>query len=226
MINLLSLSEEAHHFFSVAFAQLVLQENLWRRSGFLFDFSVLSSAHVVELGYVVLVVSRHCLCMAFVLSAGTGMLSIVLSPLVKKYTVTDIEDLIPLIRKNIAMNLPIQAQDSNIEVMALDWNTVLNAKPNILLNLIPSDIDLVLLVDGIYHPSLLPAFISTLNALCTPGQTTVLILVELRSEETIREFLQMWLDDPSQWEIWRISAQTIGPPYAMWAGWKPVKVGG
>ncbi|KAF8261720.1 hypothetical protein EI94DRAFT_1745345 [Lactarius quietus] len=81
---------------AVEFLSLVLQQKHFpetRRN--LFDYVKLSQAHVMELG------------------AGTGLLALALSPLVRKYTATDIPALIPLIRKNVL--------STSVTVTALDW---------------------------------------------------------------------------------------------------------
>ncbi|KAH9940427.1 putative methyltransferase-domain-containing protein [Epithele typhae] len=176
----------------------------------------LSAACVVELG------------------AGTGMLGVVLSPFVKQYIATDIAALVPLIRKNLTRNRQRPAVPSssnskhsplppvNSTAETLDWLDVHNALPSFRPNLVPSNpADLVLVVDCIYHPSLLPALLTTINHLAIPGKTTVMVVVELRAEDVVREFLQGWLDMSLQesWEIWSVGDLMKGP-YAVWVGQK------
>lgn len=84
---------------SIDFAQYVLQQNYTNSTNGLFHHERLRNQHVLELG------------------AGTGLLSMVLSPLVRRYTATDIGPLIPLIQKNVSLNfagwpkLPLVLQD-------------------------------------------------------------------------------------------------------------------
>ncbi|EED81687.1 predicted protein [Postia placenta Mad-698-R] len=174
--------------------------------------------------------------------AGTGLLSIVLSPLVMRYTATDIEDLIPLIRKNLAHNSPrnppaaktsqktkyargrIVDHTPNVIAEALDWVVLHNASPSIRRSLCSfAPVNLLLVVDCIYHPSLLPALLSTIDCLAVPRDTTVLVIVELRAEDVVREFLDRWLSLSSatggQWEIWSLR-DVLDGPYAAWVGWK------
>lgn len=81
-------------------------------------------------------------------------------------------------------------------------------------------IDLLLIVDCIYHPLLLPPLVDTIDYLATPEQTTVLVIIELRAEDVVREFLQLWLTaGDGAWEVWRINEVMKGP-YAMWVGQK------
>lgn len=80
-------------------------------------------------------------------------------------------------------------------------------------------IDILLIVDSIYHPSLLPPLVETIDYLSTPGQTAVIVVSELRSEDVIREFLELWLSIPG-WAIRRHSSAGFCGPYAMWIGWK------
>ncbi len=160
----------------------------------------------------------------------------VLSPFVHHYTVTDIHDLVPLIRKNIARNpplpptsprskgarLPPSATASNVTAAALDWIEIRNATPALRQKLAPdAPAGLVLVVDCIYHPSLIPPLLSTIDYLAVPGKTAVLVVVELRAEDVVREFLQGWLalSPAGEWEIWSIGGLVDGP-YAVWVGWR------
>ncbi|OBZ67241.1 Diaminohydroxyphosphoribosylamino-pyrimidine deaminase [Grifola frondosa] len=194
---------------SVDFAQTVLQQHYSRSPNALLNPSMLSNSHVLELG------------------AGTGLLSIVLSPLVQHYTVTDIDALVPLIQKNLTRNLPkFPALSPSRRAHPLDWMTLHNASASFRRTLVPfAAVDLLLVVDCIYHPSLLPALLSTINYLTVPEKTSVVVVVELRAEDVIRDFLQGWLDlsDDGIWEIWSVSGFLEGP-YAVWVGWKKSRV--
>lgn len=169
--------------------------------------------------------------------AGTGLLSILLSPFVKHYTATDIEALVPLIRKNISNNnvdhihadLPssikttVHLHPSNISVQTLDWldlhaltSPTLRTKYTSAVS--PEPVDLLLIVDCIYNPSLLPALVSAIDTLAVPEQTVVLVIVELRAEDVVRDFLALWLAVDS-WVIRRIEGFLKGP-YAVWTGVK------
>ena len=156
------------------------------------------------------------------LSAGTGLLSIILSSMAKHYTVTDIAALVPLIQKNVSSNFP---SGHNISVQELDWTFLESATPSHQLkifNAAEQPIDL-LAVDCLYHPFLIPSFVSTIDYLATPGRTAVLIVAELRAEDVLREFLERWLAQPS-WEIWRIPNDNIGKHYVIWLGWKCINM--
>ncbi len=162
-----------------------------------------------------------------------------LSPFVRHYTITDIEELVPLIRKNVARNIPIPTPSSHkpkssapaspplsptpdVAVTALDWVQLHNTSTSLQPHLVPADpADVVLVVDCIYHPSLLPALLTTIDYLAIPDKTAVVVVVELRAEDVIREFLQGWLEKSSQgeWEIWSVGDLLEGP-YAVWVGWK------
>jgi hypothetical protein len=80
-------------------------------------------------------------------------------------------------------------------------------------------LDLILVVDCVYNSSLLPALVETIDFLATPNQTAVLVVVELRQEDVIREFLEMWIARDA-WQIWRVGFGFLGSRYAVWAGWK------
>ena len=153
------------------------------------------------------------------------MLSIALAPLVRRYTATDIEALIPLIRKNITLNFPgwpntSESRGSNIVAEELDWQLLESTPVSQRVKTFNFDpVDLLLVVDCIYHPSLLSSLVTTIDYLSIPGKTTVLIISELRAEDVMREFLETWLGKPG-WEIWRIPNDVLGKRYAIWMGRK------
>ena len=161
-----------------------------------------------------------------------------------RYTLTDVDALVPLIQKNVAHNLNLpsiprstvagrrpahgggypasRGEDTNIVVEALDWEILCGASPALRrASFHYPPIDLLLVVDCIYHPSLLPALLATIDHLGTPGMTTVLVVVELRAEDVVREFLTGWLSlSNGAWQIWSVTDVMDGP-YAVWVGWKP-----
>ncbi|KAK1222139.1 Ribosomal protein lysine methyltransferase [Marasmius sp. AFHP31] len=193
---------------SVDFARLILRQVHFPdpTTHSLVDRDKLKECHILELG------------------AGTGLLGIVLSPLVRKYTITDIDDLVPLIKKNVQLNVPELHKDSNLVVTSLDWITLQQIPSSKRLEAFSFDpVDLVLVVDCIYHPFLLPSLLETLDFLAIPGTTTVLVVVELRASDVVTEFLQLWIAMPC-WEVWRVAddGKLMGRPYAMWAGSKGI----
>ncbi|KAI0373587.1 hypothetical protein BV20DRAFT_1119130 [Pilatotrama ljubarskyi] len=201
---------------SVDFAQTILRQLHTSDPASLLIPEALRNAHVIELG------------------AGTGLLAVAFSPFTRHYTVTDIDDLVPLIRKNVARNLShppafpskqkgsLSPPSSNVTTAALDWIEMHEATPGLRRKLAPDELaDLLLVVDCIYHPSLIPPLLSTIDYLTVPDRTAVLVVVELRAEDVVREFLQGWLDlsPAGEWEIWSIGGLMEGP-YAAWVGWK------
>ena len=186
----------------------------------LFNCNWLSNAHVLELGYEHMSLSLSLFNWPADGSAGTGLLSIALSPLVRQYTVTDIADLVPLIRKNLALNTP-SPRSSNVTAEELDWVQFESTSPDLRSKFFSCPIvDLLLVVDCVYHPSLLPPLIETINHLTTRGKTIVLIAVELRSEEVIREFLDLLIRSDESWEIWSVGEHLLDMSYAIWTLWK------
>ena len=160
-------------------------------------------------------------------SAGTGLLAVAFAPYVGRYTVTDIGDLQLLLRKNIAANFTgwpdccvSPALGSNVWVEELDWVTLNHTAAARRGKLVAIDpVDLVLAVDCIYHPALLPPLVGTINHLAIPERTAVLVVAELRADDVIREFLTLWLSRPG-WEIWRVGVNLLDKPYVMWLGWR------
>ncbi|KAK0218218.1 putative methyltransferase-domain-containing protein [Armillaria fumosa] len=189
---------------SIDFARLVLEQlHFAVPSASLFDKTALANKEILELG------------------AGTGLLSIALSTWIKNYIVTDIREILPLLEKNISLNYAGSTDATNISIAELDWLS-LHAMPTKQRSRVfqfPA-VDLVLVVDCIYHPSLTPALVDTIDYLSTPGRTTVMVVVELRDEDAVRVFLELWLGTPG-WEIWRIGRSNGLPrPYVIWVGRK------
>ncbi|TCD71651.1 hypothetical protein EIP91_007398 [Steccherinum ochraceum] len=202
---------------SVELAQFLLEQHFSAKQDALLNSAMLEDAHILELG------------------AGTGLLAIALTRLVRHYTVTDMEELLPLIRKNLRLNLagwdasssprPHGTQTEirhDVKAEALDWLTLQKCSPNTRRSAYSFEpIDLLLVVDCIYHPFLLPALVETIDYLSTPERTAVLVVVELRAEDVIREFLELWLEASGRgtWEVWHVN-EIMDGPYAAWIGWK------
>ncbi|KAK6992212.1 putative methyltransferase-domain-containing protein [Favolaschia claudopus] len=203
---------------SIDFAQMILEQQHTKSPVSLLN-EKLKDARVLELG------------------SGTGLLSIALSPLVGQYTATDIAELVPLIRKNLTLNFsgwPHTANKQetrfpghNVCVEELNWETLHSVPPHRRPQVLPlpsSPLDLILVVDCIYHPSLLPPLHTAMDYLTTPGTTAVLVVMELRAEDVTRDFLEQWLAlDDGKWEVWRVGEdQSMGTarPYVIWVGWK------
>jgi hypothetical protein len=202
--------------------------------------------------------------------SGTGLLAVALSPLCRKYIATDIPELVPLISKNIELNHERSSAAQVTAAESLDWTIVHDTPPAkwYKLRLLPGfpghraggpaaeagpgedDVDLVLVTDCIYHPSLVPPLVSTLEYLGTRGGRLaadasghagpdVLVVAELRAEDVVREFLECWcaLDG---WTVWSLntgdsvpgedtsapsslSGANLGPRYAVWLGRKQIQ---
>lgn len=174
----------------------------------LLDFSLLRSARVMELG------------------AGTGLLGLILAPLVGFYTFTDLPELCSLIEKNIDLNIDLLARSSpvrrkktkphddsssdrrpaNIAVEPLDWVALYDTPSRSRARLFPvpdPPIDLILATDTIYNPALVSPFLTTINHYASDQRRTVVFVVmELRGEDVTREFLHQWIN-LGGWRIWR-----------------------
>jgi hypothetical protein len=122
-------------------------------------------------------------------------------------------------RKNLSLNVDGWPSGSNISVEELDWEALRSSTPALrAANFSYALIDLLLVVDCIYHPSLLPSLVETIDCLATPRMTTVLVVVELRAEDVVREFLEMWIGREG-WEVWRVEG-LLSMPYVGWVGRK------
>ncbi|KAH9018280.1 hypothetical protein EDB84DRAFT_654113 [Lactarius hengduanensis] len=107
-------------------------------------------------------------------SAGTGPFALVLSPLVHKYTATDIPALIPFLCKNV-LSSPASAF---VTVTALDWTLPTLRQVDVRGADAP---DVLLVVDCVYHPALVRTLLTTLTALATPQHSTAVVAAELPS---------------------------------------------
>ncbi|KAL1762706.1 putative methyltransferase-domain-containing protein [Schizophyllum commune] len=193
---------------SIDFARMILRQFHHRSRESFFERESLSELRVLELG------------------AGTGLLPVLLAPLVKHYTATDIAGLTHLISKNVHLN----AADhdlSNVVVDTLDWEQLHCTSVSRRRKAFPDDApDLILAVDCIYHPSLVGPLVSTINHFASPDKTTVVVVSELRAEDVLRGFLEAWLgSNGTRWEIWHAGDGTDGPgllgvPYVTWVGRK------
>ncbi|TFK52008.1 hypothetical protein OE88DRAFT_1629145 [Heliocybe sulcata] len=195
---------QARRVTGIALAQVLLQEHYYPVADRFLEPSSLRNAHVLELG------------------AGTGMLSVLLSPMVRRYTVTDIPALLPLIRKNVTLSFPEwpspNARGSNITVEELDWVLLQLASSTAREKYAPyardDPPDLVLVIDCIYNPSLLQPLVDTIDYV-SGSETTVAMVSELRAEDVIREFLEAWLRVPG-WKIWSTGNSVLNVPYVLW----------
>ena len=108
---------------------------------------------------------------------------------------------------------------SNIVTQDLDWITLQSTPPTLRAKAFSfKDIDILLIVDCVYHPSLVGPLVDTMRYLTTPGKTTVVVVIELRAEDVVREFLEAWLQSDPRWQIWSIGEQRVDPAYALWVG--------
>ena len=101
--------------------------------------------------------------------------------------------------------------DTNITVESLDWLQVLGTRPPAraaLFSLAHKEpVDLILVVDCIFNPSLLEALLETIDYYTVPGRTVVVVALELRADDVIREFLEGWLAR-ADWKIWRVESNS------------------
>ena len=108
---------------------------------------------------------------------------------------------------------------SRIIAQDLDWVTLQSTPPALRAKAFPFEVvDLLLMVDCVYHPSLVSPLVDTVRYLTTPGKTTVVVVVELRAEDVVREFLEVWLQSDQRWQIWSVGEQRLSSAYALWVG--------
>jgi len=118
------------------------------------------------------------------LGAGTGLVSIVAASMGAHVTSTDQPACLGLLEQN-AMNAVVSL-DGSIHVEELTWGLPREDKPGDA----PAPYDFVLGSDLVYHPSMLDAFISTIESVVLPG-TTMWLAYDKRGRAGIPQFFQM-----------------------------------
>ncbi|CAE7168971.1 unnamed protein product [Rhizoctonia solani] len=146
------------------------------------------------------------------LGSGTGVLGRALLPLLSDnghITLTDLPELTPLLRKN--------AKSDKVSVEPLDWTWQILPKLTA---------DLVLCVDCIYNTALVRPLVRVLGTFDAP----VLVVIELRDEDVVREFLREWLEwrphtgsqvpEGGGFQVWRLADHLLSSRFVAWLGWK------
>lgn len=159
------------------------------------------------------------------------------------WTATDLEELLPLIRRNLSDKLlPPRTGDSDPEEITvssvpLDWlhaSSLLRSSTSyaggseaLRRSLLPASPtgypDLLIAVDCIFNPSLFDPLLDTIDLFTLKGHTVVLLLVELRSAEAMREFMEGWLKREGGWRIWSVDVEQMKgmeKGYVIWVAWK------
>ncbi|KAJ1023139.1 hypothetical protein NDA16_003292 [Ustilago loliicola] len=180
----------------------------------IFDLSRLKDATVLELG------------------AGTGALPALVGDLSRRWLATDQEELVPLLKKNLDKH-------ERIKTGALDWFDFLSPpsmhsaqlrKKHVLDQLLPSQTarqpeqkvdgaDLIICCDCIYNPGLFDALIATLNVFTDKQKTMVLVSCEMRSNESLAEFLTKWKESDAGWIIVSLE-ERFDKGFVALAAWK------
>jgi hypothetical protein len=144
--------------------------------------------------------------------SGTGLLALGLSPLARRYTATDMPALLPLLRRNL-LSVPPTTADA-ITVAALDWTLPTLRQVDVSMD--PPDV--LLIVDCIYHPTLVRPLLSTMTAIAAPRHTVAVVVAELRAEDVLREFLEGWIE--LGWRVWSVGEGLLGARWGMWVAWR------
>lgn len=170
------------------------------------------------------------------LGAGTGLLGLILAPLVGFYTFTDLPELCHLIEKNINLNLDLfprapvprvsspgrrkrakSSDDSkssdrrpgNIAVEPLDWLALYDTPPHSRARLFPipdPPFDLILATDTIYNPALISPFLTTLNHYTAYQRRTIVFIVMELRDEDVTREFLHQWINLGGWRIWRADA--------------------
>ncbi|EST04536.1 Nicotinamide N-methyltransferase-like protein [Kalmanozyma brasiliensis GHG001] len=178
--------------------------------GSLFELSLLKDATVLELG------------------AGTGALPAMVGQLARTWLATDQEQLLPLMRKNAD-------SFANVKVAPLDWFDFLNPPSSHSAQLRKKQVleqlssnaeavqeqapDVIICCDCIYNPGLFDALIAALNVFTEQQKTVVLVSCEMRSDESLAEFLTKWKASDAAWRIVSLE-ERFDKGFVALAAWK------
>lgn len=162
----------------------------------------------------------------------SGILALAVAPRVRRYMATDQEYVFKLLKQNLENNSPrskakIKAKSlvkgravahtenttrtSNIDVLALDWETSdLRSLPKGLGSLSQDlSVDLVLACDCIYNDALIEPFVRTCAELCRMSSNTPTLCViaqQLRSHEVFEAWLTAFR---RQFRVWRVTDELL-----------------
>ena len=180
------------------------------------DSPLLHSARVMELG------------------AGTGLLGLILAPLVGFYTFTDLPELCSLIDKNINLNIelftpspsarssssvrrkkpkssdgskPSNRRPANIAVEPLDWDALYDTPSHSRARLFPvpnPPFDLILATDTIYNSAMVLPFLATLNHYTADHRRTIVFIVMELRDEDVAREFLHQWINMGGWRIWRM----------------------
>jgi hypothetical protein len=183
---------------------------------FLFASGILTAdSHVLELGCGI-----------------SGLISLVLSPLIKNYIATDQDYVLKLLRENIAENRHVFAPSShqagkgakrskratkgeevssNILMRSLDWEK--DSQSNLYSELHISEggsIDLLVACDCIYNTHLIDPLVNTCAEICglalSSRPTIVLIAQQLRSPDVFEAWLTAF---HQRFKVWRVPDELL-----------------
>ena len=134
----------------------------------LFDFTLLARSSVLELG------------------CGTGLLAILLSPLCRSYTASDLLVNLQLCTRNLQLNsINMDAgEGSRVSMEEIDWFDMSAERKCDTDN--QEGYDLILAVDCVFNEALAGPLVDTLTRYCRAGSRTIaLVVVELRSSDVV-----------------------------------------
>ncbi|CDH57876.1 hypothetical protein RO3G_06050 [Lichtheimia corymbifera JMRC:FSU:9682] len=143
------------------------------------------------------------------LGAGTGYVGIWLAKMLRQPTeiyITDLEQVLPLIRDNVATHYQPDNADTSttVHVQRLHWGN----KEDINALLADGPIDLVIVSDCVYFPELFELLTTTLQDICNPT-TKVVIGYKCRSLEKEAGFWQDYFGRFFDYEpVWKLIPDT------------------
>ena len=148
----------------------------------------------------------------------SGLIGIVLAPMVKRYVLTDQAYVAKKVDENITANI-VKSKRGNLATrrpifVDLDWETD-NASRQALGFDSDEEVDLLIACDCIYNEHLIRPLVQTMADVChlrnegSSKSTAVLIAQQLRSEEIFESFLDALLD---VFSVWRMPDHVLPEP--------------
>lgn len=129
------------------------------------------------------------------LGSGTGLLAILLSPLCKSYTASDLLINLRLCSRNLQLNgIDVVSDVGNVVRMEeIDWFDMPTSRGSEVIDTSDYEYDLILAVDCVFNEALAIPLINTMNRYCRTGSRTVaLVVVELRSPDVVSVSSSFW----------------------------------
>jgi hypothetical protein len=156
-------------------------------------------------------------------SGISGLLPLILSPRVQRVIATDQQYALKLLQQNIDNNIPAirtksnkaHIQNSNIDVLALDWETD-DIASFLAANGVPYGVDAVFVCDCVFNYALIKPLVDACVDFCKvrarcagqtpPKQTVCVVAQQLRQPEVFEQWLTAFM---ASYRVWRVPDEML-----------------